>query len=372
MTSSRVLVPLTMFLTAFAESGVMSVWHVSPTILSPGGSCALASAANGGMDSPGAQSKYINGTPKMYCAVSDSLYQGGKGCGKCYQLTGQAGTRTVQVVSRMENSERLFDCQLDSFQAITGQVTSVFPITWEEVDCETNSGGATMHVFGAEVDTAAEDLWFVSVLFFNVERGVHDVKMTVGNRAAPVDMKRHGSRWDAENMGGVMKPIHFVVTMGDGEQVTYDASNDPEFAKVKVAPSPCSGEPCAQGMCRSKWNSCGSSADFCNDDSLWTPECSDDSATTTTTTGTTITVTTTTAMPATVTTTTTTHSDSDGDGGCIGDPCSTQSHCRSKWGWCGTTTNHCNSESLWCGSEAATCECNGNKRARRLRGQESQ
>merc|ERR1712080_436110 len=98
--------------------------------------------------------------------------------------------------------------------------------------------------------------------------------------------------------------------MGDGEQVTYDASSDPEFSNVKVAPLPCSGEPCAQGQCRSEWGSCGSSADFCNEDSLWTPSCSDDVTTTTatiiTTTATTVAATTATTTMVSATTATTT------------------------------------------------------------------
>merc|ERR1712217_739944 len=71
---------------------------------------------------------------------------------------------------------------------------------------------------------------------------------------------------------------------------------------------------------------------------------------------------------------TTTTSITSGGGSCTGQPCDrawhTSSHCRSKWGHCGTTTAHCNAESLWCGSDAASCSCGGKSR-RRLRGAET-
>merc|ERR1711879_263763 len=63
-----------------------------------------------------------------------------------------------------------------------------------------------------------------------------------------------------------------------------------------------------------------------------------------------------------------------GGGSCTGQPCDdawhTSSHCRSKWGHCGTSTAHCTAESLWCGSDVASCSCGGKSR-RRLRGAET-
>jgi hypothetical protein len=59
-----------------------------------------------------------------------------------------------------------------------------------------------------------------------------------------------------------------------------------------------------------------------------------------------------TTMAATTTVITTT-----GGHICTGKPCASQSHCRSKWGYCGVTIHHCNDESLWCGSDATGCQC---------------
>merc|ERR1712080_160264 len=145
-------------------------------------------------------------------------------------------------------------------------------------------------------------------------------------------------------------------------EVTYDVTSDPQFANVDFAPTPCSGEPCeGQGMCRSKWGSCGTGSDFCNDDSLWTPECSDATTTGNAVTSATAGITTVTAT-ATVATTTAafTTTSAEGTDTSSGNPCATPRHCRSKWGYCGVTAAHCNTESLWCGSDASGCKCTGN------------
>merc|ERR1712048_8290 len=49
---------------------------------------------------------------------------------------------------------------------------------------------------------------------------------------------------------------------------------------------------------------------------------------------------------------------------CIGEPCSDPTHCRSKWGSCGSGSAYCNAESIWkptgCSSpDAATGSCTG-------------
>jgi len=59
---------------------------------------------------------------------------------------------------------------------------------------------------------------------------------------------------------------------------------------------------------------------------------------------------TTAALSTTVVTTT-------GGSICAGEPCASQTHCRSKWGFCGVTVHHCNVESLWCGSDTTGCQC---------------
>jgi len=123
----------------------------------------------------------------------------------------------------------------------------------------------------------------------------------------------------------------------------------------------CSGEPCdREDTCRSQWGFCGVTTDHCNDKSLWCGSsttgclCAGSSSTPV-------------ALTSTAdagTTTTTIASTTVGGGACMGIPCDTEMHCRSKWGWCGITTNHCNDEALWCGSEASGCKCGGSRRLR--------
>uniref|UniRef100_A0A0G4GK73 Chitin-binding type-1 domain-containing protein n=1 Tax=Chromera velia CCMP2878 TaxID=1169474 RepID=A0A0G4GK73_9ALVE len=130
----------------------------------------------------------------------------------------------------------------------------------------------------------------------------------------------------------------------------------------------CTGDPCANtSFCRSKWGFCGSSSDYCNAESIWTPSCTSPSTTTTP-----VPTTSTTTSSTTSTTTTTTTTTAFG-GQCGGDPCNNSSFCRSKWGFCGASSAYCNAESVWtpsCGSSPSSSS-EGSSRRRLLRGQQT-
>uniref|UniRef100_A0A0G4GP66 Histidine kinase n=1 Tax=Chromera velia CCMP2878 TaxID=1169474 RepID=A0A0G4GP66_9ALVE len=103
---------------------------------------------------------------------------------------------------------------------------------------------------------------------------------------------------------------------------------------TQILTGTCTGEPCADpSHCRSQWGYCGASSAYCNADSVWSPPCSGTS-------------------PSTTTTTTTTTSTTTSGGGapppnCSGLPCSDPSHCRSQWGYCGSSSTYCNVDSTW-------------------------
>merc|ERR1712232_108343 len=84
-------------------------------------------------------------------------------------------------------------------------------------------------------------------------------------------------------------------------------------------------------------------------------------------------VTTTAAAATTATAASTTAMSTTRGGSCTGTPCDsawhTSAHCRSRWGFCGTSASHCNAESSWCGADSEGCSCGGNH-GRRLRGGE--
>jgi hypothetical protein len=89
----------------------------------------------------------------------------------------------------------------------------------------------------------------------------------------------------------------------------------------------CTGQPCPDLMhCRSQWGWCGLTEGHCNSRSIWTQACQ-----------------------GLITTNieTTTVSITEAHGKCMGEPCPNAAHCRSKWGWCGSTGAYCNDQSAW-------------------------
>jgi len=109
----------------------------------------------------------------------------------------------------------------------------------------------------------------------------------------------------------------------------------------------CSGSPCGDAThCRSKWGWCGSGVQYCNTKSTWTATgCGVDRLTSTSTSPTpSTTLSRTSTITSSVSTTTSTVSFADS---CQGAPCLDPSMCRSKWGWCGSSSAYCNMESTW-------------------------
>merc|ERR1712039_1033815 len=73
--------------------------------------------------------------------------------------------------------------------------------------------------------------------------------------------------------------------MGTPTATQAATSTSTTAASTSTATSTCSGEPCdSESMCRSQWGHCGSSADYCNAQSIWRAGgCTGASASTTTT-----------------------------------------------------------------------------------------
>jgi hypothetical protein len=83
------------------------------------------------------------------CAVSKDLYQSGKACGKCFQLTydgspsvhendpqrGTPGSVKVQVINSGAGDSNHFDCLSGVYHELTGLDTEGFPIVFDEVAC---------------------------------------------------------------------------------------------------------------------------------------------------------------------------------------------------------------------------------------------
>jgi hypothetical protein len=204
-----------------------------------GSACGYASAEYGGINALAAQaSPYVNGGKKFYAAVDNILWNGGEACGKCYQVAydgnggtdpGRAGETTIQVVDT--GSAKPFDLIYDAFNEATGAGTGVFPASWQQVPCQTSSGGPKGAVLASEVDTNTGKLWWVRVILYDLERGVSSARLTVGGGASHV-MGRSGAFWDKGGIGGAKKPVTVTATLDDGSEIQVDLSNEPELAAV--------------------------------------------------------------------------------------------------------------------------------------------
>lgn len=230
-------------------------------------------------------SVYMSGSPLRVCAVSEPLYAGGAACGACYRVTKAAGvgpvdsdepktaegSAVVQVVDRMANEDRTFDCQLESFELITHHNTDVFPITYEQVDCETIAAGAVMEVVGGLTTIQSKYTntcnrlsggW--RVIFYNLPRGVTDVTMTIGNTGdnapdGPLALSRNGAGWDVPDMTpyqGAVMPIIFTATLDDGSTVTVNTDDYSEFSGVFDPRAHTTLQP-DPDVCVADWAQCG-------------------------------------------------------------------------------------------------------------------
>merc|ERR1712137_1499400 len=133
-------------------------------------------------------------------------------------------------------------------------------------------------------------------------------------------------------------------------------TSQPTFATS----SDCSGQPCSSAsLCRSKWGFCGATSDYCNSESTWSSAaCTEPRLTLSPTVRPTLepTLEPTSAEPEPESEPESEpeqESEPEMESSCRGQPCSSPSRCRSKWGFCGESLAYCNNESTW---TATGCE----------------
>lgn len=213
----------------------MTMWSDSPTTV-VGGSCEYANAVNGGVSSPAATSPYISNF--AYCAADANLYENGAKCGSCYRVSydgsqatdaGRPGSIVVQIVD--SGSAKTFDCQVEAFEAITGAVTGIFPVTYEAVACDVAASGATATVLDGN------NAYYTKVIFSNLPEAVVAAELLLG--AQSFSMQRVGGATWSASTSGAGTVASFRVTLEGGQQVTMDQC----FASWPVA----TGASCSTG-----------------------------------------------------------------------------------------------------------------------------
>lgn len=214
------LCPVTSWAAGF--SGSLSMWaDTKDTIVgyqSDGGACKYADKAMGGLTSPTAQTPYIQS--RHYCAVNEEMYRAGATCGACYRIEyhgdqqqglGHAGAATVQVVD--SGAWATFDCHMSAFKKITSYDTSIFPISYEKVPCETSAQGAVAAVL-------TYDFYWTKFVFGNLPYPVQSAELHVGEQR--FELQRVGGYW-ASWTGPLDGQVSFVLTEDQGSSTVLSS-----------------------------------------------------------------------------------------------------------------------------------------------------
>lgn len=185
--------------------------------------CKFADPGNGGLQSPAATSPYIK--TRMYCAADiQTLFGKGLACGRCFHVAfdgqggtdgGRAGSAVIQVVnSGVMNHNAVFDCQVTAFEAITGAQTGVYPISWEEVDCEVSTGGAVATLL------RGDNAWYAKLVFSNLPRPATGAKLVSQGQGYELEMEGCCGTWFGQ-LGGGQGPVELELTLVGGEVSSF-------------------------------------------------------------------------------------------------------------------------------------------------------
>jgi len=190
-------------------------------------------------------------------------------------------------------------------------------------------------------------------IFSNLEEGEYYYIVVTASPGYEFTTKNAGS--DGESNNSDVNP-----TTGRGDCIQPSSSSEAAvvnagIAKVTVPSNPdesisstkessvipevdhnCRGEPCVEGAgyCRSKHNFCGTSEEYCNDESQWTSKCGTPSPT---------------PQPSLSPTTAQPTFKYDPNVNCSGERCGEGdgSWCRSQVGYCGPGPLYCSLDSIW-------------------------
>mmetsp|Transcript_13819 Transcript_13819/g.25898 ORF Transcript_13819/g.25898 Transcript_13819/m.25898 type:complete len:280 (-) Transcript_13819:353-1192(-) len=205
---------------ATVHQGSMSMWSATHDTLvaykSEGSACKFADRLMGGLNSATAQTPYI--TKKNYCAVNRGLFGNGEVCGRCYRLRyggdheqglGRPGSAVVQIVD--SGSWATFDCHMTVFDKITGYDTGFFPVSYQEVACETSPEGPVAGVL-------EYDYYFTKIVFSNLRYPVRAAELTIGGKKH--EMQLIGGWWSAWT-GPIEGSASFKITEENGYAVYF-------------------------------------------------------------------------------------------------------------------------------------------------------
>jgi len=191
------------------------MWTENPSDVR-GASCEYASSTATARGN-GWLSPYVSGG--NYCAVSEDLFKGGAGCGKCYSVSydgspasnpGRAGSAVIQVVNSGAGGANRFDCFINGFKTISGSSTGIFPIKFLPVNC--------LGAPPTAVILDGNNSFYVKVLFSGGATGVVSAKLRIGG--AMFDMTRSSGATFYANTNGASGQASFEVSYDNGSKAT--------------------------------------------------------------------------------------------------------------------------------------------------------
>lgn len=207
---AAILVLLSLLPACHAAAGHMTMWTDQPTTVQ-GAYCEYASST-ATQRGKSWWKPYINSG--MYCAVNEALKDSGMGCGRCYKISydgspatdpGRAGSAKIQVVD--SGSAHEFDCYVNAFKKITGARTGVFPITYKEIPCKSNTPKAVV--------LDGNNAWYTKVLLAGGPTSVKSAAMKVGSNSYKM-FRVSGATFAANLQGVTNKTTMFIIKWTDG------------------------------------------------------------------------------------------------------------------------------------------------------------
>eukprot|EP00439_Symbiodinium_sp_Y106_P062907 s1273_g9.t1 len=138
------------------------------------------------------------------------------------QGLGRPGSDVVQIVD--SGSWATFDCHMTAFNQITHYDTGFFPITYEEVACDTSPTGPVAGVL-------QYDYYFTKIVFSNLRYPVQSAELTIGGKKH--QMKLIGGWWSAWT-GPIQGKTSFRITEENGYVVNFPNCFDGEWKNRKT------------------------------------------------------------------------------------------------------------------------------------------
>ncbi len=203
-----------------AALAVLAVLAACSGSSTPAGSCSFPPAVSGEATTYAGTSAGACTFPAgatLYAAVSPTVYDGAFACGTCLEVTGAAGTVTLEVTDLCPDCAQLqLDLSPDAWTAVTGKIPGREPIAWRRVPCA-GTGPVRFVAFDGT------NPWWVGVVVEDHRYPVAALELLPAGATAWIPLARQ--EWNAwvgmtTAAGGFAAPLQFRATDAFGGTTT--------------------------------------------------------------------------------------------------------------------------------------------------------